>query len=441
MLGRSSKRNWKSDSRKRELKQCMDVSEIGFNKIYINAIPLEAGINIYGYVRAWKNGQVGYSVLEEASLDPDFSDCSMFWTSPEDFAKVFKVYGDMEGRQDSCRTGDKVSIDNFRERLKEAIMEDLPADVKDGMELHDTDLVKVNDNVMYGLSFRRAGENACPTFYLNDAYEEYIHGKSMDSIAKEMASMYLFASASTSPDMQDMLKEESELSAESIRDRITMRVVDVNRNRKFLETMPHREIGYGMAVVFDVQNIIGGNDEWRIPITNDVFERLEIDEDELFDMAMDEADKIEPAVLLALDNPSPHGKLKNLFENNKKIRNREAMYVLTNRVGKYGAAALFYPGMTERIAKRIEDSFYAIPSSLNEYIIVPASSGANIERLREKLLHDNSTMVDQEEVLSDNILHYDRERKQLDCVSNMFMGAPVTDAQMRMQVDPQSSVC
>ena len=254
--------------------------------------------------------------------------------------------------------------------------------------------------------------------------------------------MYLFASASTSPDMQDMLKEESELSAESVRDRITMRVVDVNRNRKFLETMPHREIGYGMAVVFDVQNIIGGNDEWRIPITNDVFERLEIDEDELFDIAMKEADKVEPAVLLTLERSlSPHGRLKNLFENNKKIRNREAMYVLTNRVGKYGAAALFYPGMTERIAKRIEDSFYAIPSSLNEYIIVPASSGANIERLREKLLHDNSTMVDQEEVLSDNILHYDRERKQLDCVSNMFMGAPVTDAQMRMQVDPQSSVC
>ena len=63
----------------------------------MNAIPLEEDIPIYGYVRRWRNGEVGYSVLEEPTAEPDFSNCSVFWMKPEDFAKVFDVQNVIDG--------------------------------------------------------------------------------------------------------------------------------------------------------------------------------------------------------------------------------------------------------------------------------------------------------------------------------------------------------
>ena len=95
------------------------------------------------------------------------------------------------------------------------------------------------------------------------------------------------------------------------------------------------------------------------------------------------------------------------------------MYLLTNRCGKYGAATLFYPGMKKRIAYRIDDNYYAIPSSLHEFIIVPESSGADIARLCNKLKDDNWSTADQEDVFSDRVFHYDRKWDQLICVNDM----------------------
>ena len=57
--------------------------------IYISTCTPE---KIYGYVRAFRGGEVGFSVLDVATSKPDFSNCGVFWVKPEDFMRTFKFY-------------------------------------------------------------------------------------------------------------------------------------------------------------------------------------------------------------------------------------------------------------------------------------------------------------------------------------------------------------
>ncbi len=44
---------------------------------------------IYGYPRFLKNGELGFSVTDELSECPDFSNCSIIWVTPENFLLLF----------------------------------------------------------------------------------------------------------------------------------------------------------------------------------------------------------------------------------------------------------------------------------------------------------------------------------------------------------------
>ena len=71
----------------------------------------------------------------------------------------------------------------------------------------------------------------------------------------------------------------------------------------------------------------------------------------------------------------------------------------------YGAAALFLPGIIERIHERLGESFFAIPSSIHEFLIIPESSGVTMSVLNSMCREANQTVVRYNEILSDNVLY------------------------------------
>ena len=76
----------------------------GKNALGSNTMPSKDAIyvskgtpeTIYGYIRGTRGGDVGFSVLDTATSQPDFSGCGTFWLKPEDFFKVFEYYGPKE---------------------------------------------------------------------------------------------------------------------------------------------------------------------------------------------------------------------------------------------------------------------------------------------------------------------------------------------------------
>lgn len=69
----------------------MRVNGVEMDVIYKTIEPGEDG-NVYAYVRGWTKTEIGFSVLDEAVKDPDFSNCGVFWVRPEDFKTLFEIY-------------------------------------------------------------------------------------------------------------------------------------------------------------------------------------------------------------------------------------------------------------------------------------------------------------------------------------------------------------
>ena len=74
----------------------MNISEIKFKTVYRAKEELGIEDHVFAYVRGWENGEVGFSVLEEATDNPDFSNCGVFWVRPSDFVRIFDICNDAD---------------------------------------------------------------------------------------------------------------------------------------------------------------------------------------------------------------------------------------------------------------------------------------------------------------------------------------------------------
>lgn len=294
------------------------------------------------------------------------------------------------------------------------IPEYIPESARDGLELSVQKVVKVNDQVLHGLMFKNKDSNAAPTIYLDDAYRDYKRGMPAGMIAQNIAAAYMEC-RDAEPLRSNMIPEE--LSYEKIRDQITMRLVEVKRNRQFLQDRPYMNVGHGLALTCDIQ-LRGGDGTAIASITNDMLEQNGYDKRQLFENAMADAWKNAPPTLRDMQASLFGMGTGNLLETDAEVphEDKAIMYVLTNGEGQYGAAAMFYPGMQQKIADNLGEGYYALPSSLHEYLIIPESAGIDPKEMAKMVSEANrsESVVAPKDVLSDQVLHYDREAKFLE---------------------------
>lgn len=88
--------------------------------------------------------------------------------------------------------------------------------------------------------------------------------------------------------------------------------------------------------------------------------------------------------------------------------------VLTNQYGVEGASMLFLPGAAEEIAKRIGGDYFAIPSSIHEFLIVKDDGSLSAGEINEMIRGINRDTVDPSEVLSDHVRHFDAKEMRME---------------------------
>lgn len=84
------------------------------------------------------------------------------------------------------------------------------------------------------------------------------------------------------------------------------------------------------------------------------------------------------------------------------------IYVLTNAKIYLGAAVILYPGLLEKAAGRIGQSYYLIPSSIHEILLIPEDEMIDTDAMQE-IVHgvNKSDFIVRGEVLSDHVYYYD----------------------------------
>ena len=302
----------------------------------------------------------------------------------------------------------------FAEKVLSEIPGYIPEEQRDEIVVKKTSEVKMNDTRLYGISFRKKGSDFGFGVCLDEMYEFYQRGEDFGELMQllmEQCMEQLVPAAESIAGEGKIWERPYELG---------LRLVEIQRNRRYLENVPYWPVGAGMALLCDLVISDGESGVWRTTVTEGLLDEIGYDWEELVEKAIEEAQESDPPVMTAIkDRVVRGGKSKNLLsagrekENMKERTEEEKVYVLSSESGCMGAAVLFYPGMQEKIGALLEEDYYVIPSSIHEVLIAPESADVYPGNLQYMVRDANCHVLKPKDVLSDEVFYYDREEKKL----------------------------
>lgn len=276
-------------------------------------------------------------------------------------------------------------------------------------------VVKNNGIVLDGITLRRKGENITPNIYLNSYYEHYRMGESISVIMEKIYSVY-----QETKDKGDFLLLDL-TDYEAVKDKIVVRLVNYERNKKELENCPF--IKYqDLAVVFRVLAQRNAESIATSMVHNAEFYLWETGLDELYRTALANTMRVFPWKLDSLASVIMEqmkqnyaggmgGETGNCLP--EALEQEIGMYVLTNDTGINGAAAMLYDDVIKNFAKEHNRNVYILPSSIHELMLVPEQQNTDPQFLAQLVVEANQTAVGLIDLLSDNIYYYDRDKDEI----------------------------
>lgn len=199
------------------------------------------------------------------------------------------------------------------------------------------------------------------------------------------------------------------LDYDSVKDYLFMTVINAQEHKNDLATMPHTIIG-DLAIVYKV--MIKTTDErfCAAKVTNQLMDQYGIDINKLHNDALVSSPNMMKPEILPLETM-----LMGIPKDIALEEKEQQLVVLTNENHTEGAATMFYAGVLNDLAEKLEHDLYIIPSSTDECIAVCDSLNLNHEHL-ENMLHEvnNSSLVDPDKKLSDHLYHYDKDARILE---------------------------
>lgn len=191
----------------------------------------------------------------------------------------------------------------------------------------------------------------------------------------------------------------------SIKDLLEVNVISEKYNRDLLENTKHRVLG-DIAIVYVLNAANRDFDEIMNAVSVSVLNTVSIKQIEN-DALMNSMTR-NPAVIKSMDS-----EIESII--GTQIPKDEAtsmMYIASVPSKKFGACVLAYPGFFEQAAATIGGSYYVIPSSVHELILVKDSgnlSDDDINKFKNDIKLVNKTILARDEILSDSLYHYDAE--------------------------------
>lgn len=301
-----------------------------------------------------------------------------------------------------------LKYEEFKNEVKNEVKKLYGSDAK--VQIHK--VIKNNSQEYDGLTILQSGSICSPNIYLKQYYERYKMGESFKSIIESMVRIYDEASNS--------LDERScDLSYENCCDKITFRLISMEKNKKILETTPYIPF-LDMAVVFYCVVAVDDEGIASVRINNSIMEEWGLNTKQLYCIAQVNTIKLFPKKIYRLDDIlqellcSIKGYSQKREENGYLTQEGVCPYVITNTKGINGAGVIIYPGVLKETAEVLGGNFYLMPSSIHE-VIVMKDDGSYKDKEMEKIVKEaNQTCVIPEEVLSEHVYYYSEELDRLE---------------------------
>ena len=291
-----------------------------------------------------------------------------------------------------------------KEILKEQLKAELEGMIPEGTTVVFNTVTKPNNITLLGVSLKREDSDVCPTIYIDSALED---------IEKGVLTVHDLAATIIETDEEHRFDELSELvhnmTKEFILDTVVYKVLNKELNCSLLETIPHKEL-LDLALVYSVELICNKDLIGSIRISNELMKLHNISLEELDEAARNNT-FANGFTIIPMDEL--------LAEMCEELKLEEAieempnmLYVLTNKKRHHGATILAFEDALNRLANRLDDDLFILPSSVHETLAISCSA-SDLEHLKAMVKDVNETAVSPDDLLSYSVYRFSRSNGKL----------------------------
>lgn len=166
--------------------------------------------------------------------------------------------------------------------FKEKIKEELRKSVGESLKIEDKEVTKKNDVVSDGIAIVKHNNAVAPCIYLNDYYKQYQSERRIQEIVEEILKVY----SKSSEKVEEQLKASINFNDFSaVKDKIYIRLVNADMNKKLLETIPHKHF---LDLVVTYAYLYNDNEDeiGSVTILNEMFKSWNCIIEELHEIAI-----------------------------------------------------------------------------------------------------------------------------------------------------------
>jgi len=299
------------------------------------------------------------------------------------------------------------NYEEFKTVLAEGIRETF---AKQGQEVKVYLHVVEKANVTYdALSVGMAESNCAININIEPCYDKFQTGASLDTIVEDVVRVAKKSFASCpSIAVQDLTDYNK------MKNKLVVEAVSLEGNEEFLSKVPHK-ILLDLAIIY--RAVVEEHEEGRgsMMISNQLLQEFGVTAEQLHTDAVINAETYKPVVI--------HNMLDMLRGMGMEIPESDldpefVMYVATVPDGLNGACVIAYPSFFEQASAEVGGSFYLIPSSRHEVIMLPDVGNHDINHLKALISEVNMFEVSAEDKLSDSLYHYDAYDQAFELVDN-----------------------
>lgn len=286
-----------------------------------------------------------------------------------------------------------LKYDEFKNEMINRIKEYVPKEYKD-YNVEVTKVNKINETLdALCLIDRSKKVNTSPVVYIDNVYTYYTSCKNIDMVLKKAADIITGGF--------NMVTDKYVYN-NNIKDNIVLVLINAEANKELLKTIPHIKF---LDLAFIFRWIITKN-EYGFSgsiINNSLAKNIDLDTDELFELAKANTRRLLPPKMVTLKNAlKAMNAPKDLLDNTPEY----PVFVLSNIYCVEGAAYIAFDDILSKIKNKFNENFYILPSSINEVLIIPESF-VTPDFVKEMIRNVNTTVLDKTDMLSDNIYFYD----------------------------------
>jgi len=329
-----------------------------------------------------------------------------------------------------------MDYENFKEQFVENLKESLYERGVEDVQMREAHVDKLNGGYD-AVTITPGDSNIGVTLNIDNFYKAFENGADMSEVVSKATEVAINGMENT-----PQLDVASLTDYDQMKDKLVMEVVSAEANAEMLENVPHQNME-DMAVVY--RFVIESDENGRASIlaTNNMLEAMGVTPEQLHADAMENAPQIRPAQITGMSEViaemmgREEAEMMGIVPVDPKD---EQMFVATVSDKVMGAGVLAYQDFMDQAADRVGGSFYILPSSRHEVLLVPDNGQMSLSDLESMVREVNATQVAPEDKLTDSVYHYDAEAKVFELGEKFVNREQAKEAEQEAKSEEKGSV-